>query len=223
MLQIREVKYELENKGPGNGHPELSIYFDDVDELDARDKPLFEQFTDDLAKLGIEANDAYQRACDGTQETFFKFNGSDIIKDENFEDLEEFMNTISKDSLETQKRLQEQGALKLKDFRPPYFLWEGKPEVITNKSAYELFNIPYAVINNEDKINQLALVQVMNHTYGKVYVDWLGNGKDAEFIENMRDTFKFFKVTVISKPEFRKEVKEFCMKNGYVNYTYMED
>ena len=86
-----------------------------------------------------------------------------------------------------------------------------------------MFNNVYTVITNEDEINQLALVQIMNHTMGHIYVDWVGNGKDAEFIDNMRATFRFFRVIVISKPKVRKEAVEFCLKNGYVNYTYMED
>lgn len=219
MLKIKDIKYELENKGPANGHPEISVYF----EKDENDHDLYKEFKDILATKTVEVNDAYTRGCDGSQETMFKFNGSDIIENENFEQFEEFLNKISHESLDLQKELDKQGKLKLKDYRPPYFLWEGKPEVISDKDAYELFNNVYTIINNEDKINQLALVQIMNHTMGHIYVDWLGNGKDAEFIDNLRATFRFFRVIVISNPEHRKEAVEFCLKNGYVNYTYMED
>lgn len=219
MLKIKDIKYELENKGPANGHPEISVYFEE----DENDHNLYKDFKDILATLSVDVNDAYERGLDGSQETMFKMNGSAIIKNENFEQFEEFLNKISHESLDLQKELDKQGKLKLKDYRPPYFLWEGKPEVISDKDAYELFNNVYTIINNEDKINQLALVQVMNHTMGHIYVDWLGNGKDAEFIDNLRATFRFFRVIVISNPEHRKEAVEFCLKNGYVNYTYMED
>lgn len=222
MLKIKEIKYELENKGPANGHPEISVYFDEVEDTENK-IDLFTEFKDILATLPVDINDAYERGLDGSQETMFKMNDSAIIKNENFEQFQDFLNDISRESLDLQKELDKQGKLKLKDYRPPYFLWEGKPEIISDKDAYELFNNVYTVITNEDQINQLALVQIMNHTMGHIYVDWVGNGKDAEFIDNMRTTFRFFRVIVISKPEFRKEAVEFCLKNGYVNYTYMED
>lgn len=220
MLKFKEIKYELENKGPGNGHPMISFYFDEVEQ---HDKTLFEDFKDALAKMPVEVNDAYARACDGSQETFFKFNGTDFVSDANFDQAEEFLKAISKESLEMQKTLMEQNQLKLKDMRPPYFLWGGKPEVITNKDAYEMFNNVYVIINNQDKLNNLALVQIMNHRMGHIYVDWLGNGKDEEFIDEMRETFRFFRVIVISNLQNSKSARDFCMKKGYVNYTYIED
>ncbi|MCF0125605.1 MAG: hypothetical protein HUJ68_07605 [Clostridia bacterium] len=227
MLKIKEIKYEIENKGPANGHPEISIYFEEDEAVYHIDEEgrysLYKDFKDQLAKMPVDVNDAYHRACDGSQETFFKFNGSEIIKDENFEQFQEFAEEISKDSLEIQKALLAEGKLKFQGLKPPYYLWEGIPEVITNKSAYELFNNPYAIIKNTDTINQLALVQVLQHDHGHVYADWVGNGKDADFINNLRNTFKFYKVVIISKPSLRKEAEEFCLKNGYVTYTYFTE
>ena len=93
MLKIKEIKYELENKGPANGHPEISVYFDEI--ADTEDKSdLFKEFKDILATLSVDVNDAYERGLDGSQETMFKMNGSAIIKNENFEQFEEFLNKI---------------------------------------------------------------------------------------------------------------------------------
>ena len=112
MLKIKEVKYELENKGPANGHPEISIYFDEVE--DTKDKSdLFKEFKDILATLSVDVNDAYERGLDGSQETMFKMNGSAIIKNENFEQFEEFLNKISHESLDFQKELDKQGKRRL--------------------------------------------------------------------------------------------------------------
>ena len=101
MLKIKEIKYELENKGPANGHPEISVYFDEVEDTDNK-IDLFTEFKDILATLPVDINDAYERGLDGSQETMFKMNGSAIIKNENFEQFQDFLNDISRESLDLQ-------------------------------------------------------------------------------------------------------------------------
>ena len=215
MLKLNKINYGFAEYGPPIGHPIIDIFFEVVDEI--KDYDLYKDFKEILSK-DATLQKAYERSINGSVETYLQFNGPECISTENSEQFDGFYSDISHESVEIQKNLRDAGLLEFGKIRPPFMLWTGKPSY-SAKNLYEYFNIPYAVLRQGDKYQELGLAQVMQHAYGNVFVVYTGNGKDDEFIKNFRKVYKSFKCVVISDLDHREEARKYCLENGYVYYT----
>lgn len=230
---IDYVDYGLENYGPANGHPVIGIHFKEVAAADTpkcfdekgNEMPeyyLYADFIKHIKKAKLEKS--YHNAINGKLETYLKFNDGWILGKEHYDEIEDFHTVISQESADLQKQQRVEGIQDFGQIRPPFFMWEGKPTTFTgamgtgNSGKYELFNIPYAVLKVGESYNQMALAQIMQHTFGKLYIEWVEGQDNAGFIEQIRDTFNDYKSVIIFRENVKEEAVGFCMENGYVGY-----
>lgn len=219
MLQIKKISYEICKYGPAIAHPVVVVDFDKSDTK----TDLWEDFKNEI-KDKFEA--PYERAINGQLETYFIFRG-DIFEGDSILDYELLMNKISIESADKQKDLIAQGKMTTDKLRPPFFMWEGVPKHFTKvthsdkqdwrMSAYDDFNIPYAILTKDCEYSPIALQQLMNNTFGTVFVVW-EDESSKDLIEEIRNTFHGFKVFILSDKTNWKIAEKYALENGYSIY-----
>lgn len=220
VLKLRSLKYEICKYGPAIAHPVIVV------ELGPTEKSidLFTTFRAVIKDKGLEA--PYERAINGKLETYFVFKG-DIFENENILVYEDLMNKISIESAETQKDLIAQKKMTTDKLRPPFFMWEGVPTHFTKVahsdkqdfrlSAYDDFNIPYAIISKDCGYSPIALQQMMNNTFGTTFVLW-EDESSKELVEETRKVCNGFKCFILAPKSKYKEAEKYALENGYTIY-----
>jgi hypothetical protein len=217
MIKIDRVDYTLCTLGPARGHPIIDIFFEQT--ADDEDYDIFKDFKKRIEDKNYDK--FYERAINGQLETYFEFNEGFILDSKNIKYFEALYDGISSESIELQKEMRKNNKITLGGIRPPFMMWKGIPDTFTGgANSYEYFNVPYVVIDNTTEYSQIALQQIVNHTYAKILVKWIGNGKDEDFINEIRDTYSaaYYKIMIISEPNKRKEAEEFCLDKGFCYY-----
>lgn len=216
MLKIKDVSYDICTRGPAIAHPVISIDFESVENSDNNEEKLIDVLKKKTEEKGL--SNAYSHALDWKQEVYFLFKG-DIFSPENIECYRELFTDISREAAIHQKDLLDQGVINVGMLRPPFFMWEGIPKRFTGKeSAYDDFNVPYVVIDEETEYSPVALQQIMNHPNGTTFIRWKNEEKSAAFIEEVREMFHGFKCFVLASKDKFEEAKKFCLENGYALY-----
>lgn len=219
MLKIKKINYEICKYGPAIAHPVLSVEFESAEKV----SDLWEDFK---KKIKDKFEAPYERAINGQLETYFIFKG-DIFEGDSILDYELLMNKISIESADKQKELIAQGKMTTDKLRPPFFMWEGVPKHFTKvshsdkqdwrMSAYDDFNIPYAILTKDCGYSPIALQQLMNNTFGTVFVVW-EDESSKDLIEEIRTTFHGFKVFILSSKTNWKVAEKYALDNGYSIY-----
>lgn len=225
MLKITDITHKICTYGPAIGHPVLVIAFEKVEEEGTVDA-LFDDFKAKLERWGLTA--AYNRAINGKLETYILLEGDDIFMKDEIENYRGFLTKISTESALLQKDFLSQGKITVDRMRPPFFMWEGVPTQFTQvhnsereaipSSAYDDFNVPYAVLKRDSKYSPIALQQMMNNPFGTVFVRWEGE-KSKDFIEEIRKTFNGFKTNILVDYKDKGKVFPWALENGYVTYV----
>lgn len=220
MLKLKSLKYEICKYGPAIAHPVIIIELEPV----SKETDLFATFRAAIKDKGLEA--AYDRAINGKLETYFVLRG-DIFENENILVYEDLMNKISIESAEVQKDLIAQKKMTTDKLRPPFFMWEGVPKRFTKVShsdkqdfrlsAYDDFNIPYAIISKDCGYSPIALQQMMNNTFGTTFVVW-EDESSKDLVEEIRTACNGFKCFILAPKSKYKEAEQYALDNGYTVY-----
>ena len=207
MLKIKSVTYDIMDHGPAIAHPVITIDFEPVESYDG---DLFE----DLKKKITEAklDDVYAEAINYKQIVYFLFKGR-IFQKENIPVYQDLFDKISREAANMQKPLLESHTITVNMMKPPFFMWEGLPQDFTGvESAYNDFNVPYAILDGSSEYSPIALQQIMNHPYGTVFIEW--NSKAKELYKEIEETFHGLKSFLIAKAGYDyNEAKKFALEN----------
>lgn len=212
MLKIRELKYKLMDFGPDIGYPTLVVKFEDT-EQEEKDYDIYKDFISKINEQNL--NSIYIRAIDGSLRAHFCFVGSAILLAQNDKLKEDLLyKGISQASLDLQKDMRKEKMKVFGDIRPPFFMWAGIPKVCSGtRLAYENFNTAYTVLNSDTDFSSVALQEILNKAYSNCFIEYR-NEKDLEFLEELQEDYKYWKIDIICKPSNKDQVIPFCLKKG---------
>ena len=207
MIKIKDVNYDLCDRGPAIAHPVIIVDFENVDSYDGN---LFEDFKKIIEEK--EISDAYNDAINYNQSVYFLFKGR-IFEKDSIEQYRTLFTDISKDAANLQKALREAGTINAGQMKPPFFMWEGIPQDFTGvDSAYNDFNVPYSVIDKDTDYSPIALQQIMNHPFGTVFISWKDKSS-GEFFKEILNTYQYKCFLTAKYGKAYEEAKEFALKN----------
>ena len=212
-LYIKNIEYGVQKCGPGIGNPSLFITLDEQEATENKSitgKELYDSLVEKMAQEDF--NKYWNIALNGSQKVMIVFTGSVMAKDEHFSTWDEFYTCISQESAIIQKALYENTPQKL---RPPFIIWMGTPKVFSSqKQFYEYFSMCLGMIDSNEKYNDLAVQELLNHTFSNIVITI----DNMEEYENKYTNFvkKFYsipshKLRVVTS---NKDVFETCLKNS---------
>lgn len=212
-LYIDHVEYNVQKFGPGIGAPSLFISIGEKEAIDDDNptdgKALYSQLLNHIKNNKLDT--VWNLALNGSQKVYLVFEDSIMIKDGHFSVWDEFYTQISQESATIQKALYEKTPQNL---RPPFTCWIGNPTMFSSqKQFYEYFNMCLASISTEDKYNDLALQELLNHTFSNVIVHVKDETEYEELFVKLTDKFKSIPSHKLRVVTGDNAVMEKCLKN----------
>lgn len=217
MLKINSIQFGLIPYGPAIGQRSLLIEANNIKDkkkISETDEEYTYDLYDDFKSKLDKLEKHYIEAINGSSSVFLAFTG-DFIKNDNSQELDEFISKISSESVKIQKSLK----LTPDKIKPPFLVWVGTPKEVSSirqntGDVYQYFNAVYILLKSE-KYNQLGVQQALNHQFSSICIY-----NDIDLALKIKNKYGIDKkISMISQKD-HELVQEKCLQYNFRYYKY---